>query len=571
MDVRTRVAESERSVRRAPLTLGTFLKMRAALVVLLGIVSAAAFAEKILLIPIDSRPASGQFAEMIGNISDAQVVQPPEEVLGRFTHPGSPESILGWLENQDLSHFDAVVVSTDMIAFGGLIPSRRLGSPYETALRRLKQLQAIRSRFPEVKFYAFSAIMRLAPTATKENASWRMHLGRLAEVRERYRVTRDPAAKRTLSNLLRMIPAQEVVRYDTVRKRNHDLQQALLRLTKYGSFDYVILGQDDAQPFGPHLTEIAALRKTSEALGIGHRVYFAEGVDQQPNVLVSRALLTARGWSPRVRLVYSDERGRKKVAPYESKTIEGSLKDQIIASGARPAVPHGEFDYTLYLNTPNPDPIAFQQFLATMSADLSAGRPVGVADINLGKDGTADPDLFSFLRERNRMVNLISYAGWNTAGNTMGTAIPAANVYLLAKKINANPYRREVAQQEFLLHRFVNDFQYHKFTRPYAYRMIDASSRASREETYGDDFEDVNTFVRQDLGRHLEDTFREQFLGRRIVAGNNEYAFEGLDRVRIYLPWPRAYEVRLEFQLTTRPVFALAPQGPELTARDRSK
>jgi hypothetical protein len=509
-------------------------------------------AERILLIPLDSRPAAGQFAEMIGSMANVQVVQPPYITLGRFTHPGHPEAILKWLESQDFSDVTAVIVSTDMIAYGGLIHSRLNDTSFELAMQRLRRLEEIRRKAPTVRFYGFSAVMRLAPTATKATAAWRMQLARYAEVKERHRINKDAASLQTLRNLQARIPPQEIEKYEATRERNHRVQQALVRMTQSGAFDYLILGQDDAQPIGPHIPETARLRQMVTNLNIGGLVYFCEGIDQHSNVLVSRALLRSRDWIPRVRLVYSDEEGKRRVADYESKTIEQSLRDQVLASGARPAIPDQPYDYTLYLNTPDRRAPEFRDFVEQLTAEVDQGFPVSVADINLGKNGTADPELFDVLSREDRMMKLLSYAGWNTAGNTMGTAIPAANVYLLARRIGTDPVQREIAQREFLLHRFVNDFEYHQFTRPQAYRMIDTSPRASREETYGLEFEAVNDYVRRDLSVRLEQTFRDQFLGRRFFAGTKQYEVSGIDDVRVFLPWPRAYEVRLEFRLQAR-------------------
>ena len=154
-------------------------------------------------------------------------------------------------------------------------------------------------------------------------------------------------------------------------------------------------------------------------------------------------------------------------------------------------------------------------------------------------------------------MRLVSYAGWNTAGNTMGTAIPAANVYLLAKRSpHIDQLKSEVAQHEFLLHRYVNDFAYHRVTRAEAYQQIAADGFGSPDEIYGAEYDKINDFVQQDLGRWLETYFQEQFLGRHFLAGQREFEFSGIDDVRIWLPWPRAYEVRLQFKLEARPVEA---------------
>ena len=90
------------------------------------------------------------------------------------------------------------------------------------------------------------------------------------------------------------------------------------------------------------------------------------------------------------------------------------------------------------------------------------------------------------------------------------------------------------------------------------YHLIDSIHSANREEAYGEDWNTLNNFVRQDLNAHLQDTFKEEFLGKRFNAGNKEYEVASLDDVKIFLPWPRAYEVRLEFKMQAREVPPIA-------------
>jgi len=522
---------------------------------LLGIALNAS-AQQVILIPLDDRPATGQFAQMIAKMAGVDVKMPPEAVLGRFTTPGQPEEILKWLEKEPLNDTLAVIVSTDMVAFGGLIASRTVDTPQETAIRRLDRLAAIKKANPNVPFFACSSVMRLTPTATKSTAAWRLQLGRYAEVKERYRRTLDRKYLETLRNLQAKIPPQEIQRYDQIRSRNHAVQMHLVQQLKTFTYEYLLFGQDDAQPYGPHIPETQKLRAKATSSGVGGKVYFGEGVDQMSNILVSRSLLKWRGWTPRVRLVYSDDAERKSIADYESKTIEESLRDQLLSSGSRPSTTD-EYDYALFLNTPNRRDNKFHEFTEALTTEVDQSFPVAVADIDLGKDGTSDPELFSALNQQGRMVKLLAYAGWNTAGNTMGTTIPAANTYLLARQAGFSDLQRELSRREFILHRFVNDFAYHKYVRPRAYQMIDSTPDASREETYGPAFDSVNSFVQQELSRYLEETFNSQFLGQKFFAGNKQYEIDGIENIKITLPWPRAYEVRLEFNLRASEVITI--------------
>ncbi len=509
---------------------------------------------KMLLVPIDDRPATGQFAQMIAGIAGVRIELPPAHLLGQFLFPGDPEGILQWLGQQNLGQYQAVILSTDMIAFGGLIASRVPNVPTSVAIDRLQRLEAIRHRTPGVPFYGFSAIMRLAPTSTTETKPWRDLLPKAIIARDRF--SRNPRVGNLVefARLALKLPAGVLSSYDAARDRNFEVQQELLRLTKDGTLDYVILGQDDAQPEGPHIHERTLLRQQASSIKVQDKVYFCEGIDQHANVLVSRALLSQLEYEPKIRIVYADPLGTNITPPYETQPVHTSIQEQITASGARATANADEADYTLYVNTPEPRPAHFKEFVGSLRNEIDMGFPIAVADINLGKTGTGDPNLFEVLNEGERAMKLLAYAGWNTAGNTIGTTIPAANVYLASRRTTTDPLTRELNQRAFLLHRLVNDFEYHRFTRPMIYAYIDRNPPATREEAYGDRFTAMNRLAQEDLRRRLDEMFQSHFMGKRFFAGTRQYEVEGLRDVDIALPWPRAYEVRLGFRIQAREV-----------------
>jgi hypothetical protein len=501
-------------------------------------------------VPLDSRPAAGQYAQLIGKIDGVEVKMPTYEALGRFTTQGNPDKILDWLEDQDLKHTSALIVSTDMICYGGLIASRVYDVSTVVATRRLQRLIDIKKRNPDVKLYLFSATMRLTPTATRRASKIRLKIAKYEERRDMAERGADPDAKVQMEQIRRLLPKSEIDLYEMTRARNHAIQKHLIQMTQDSAIDFLVIGQDDARPYGPHVKENIELRQLVRQLDLNAKVYFCEGVDQHSSVLLSRALLKQANWSPRVRVLYSDDNGKNQFANFETVKIGDSLAGQLLASGARPVGPDGAYDYTLYLNTPKRREEPFQEFLDRLKADLDRGHPVAVADINLGVDGTADPELFNALWQHGRLMNLLSYAGWNTAGNTIGTSIPAANVYLLARRSKGDALAREVAQREFLIHRFVNDYAFHKYTRPSAYALIEPDHH---EEIYGDEWDEVNNYVSRDLLRQLRTFFDKGFLNKTITVGVNQYKFVGIDGGKVWLPWPRPYEVRLEFHVEVTP------------------
>ena len=502
---------------------------------------------RILLIPLDSRPAAGQFAQMIGAINNTKVDIPPVEILGKFTVPGDVEKILQWLEAQNLDDVSNIIVSGDMLAYGGLIASRVNDVDAGVGTKRLQRLIDFkRKTSPDIKLTIFMSTMRLTPTATKAAASYRINLAKYEEMKDRYERTHDASLPAKLNNMRRVVPAVEILRYERTRRRNVEVQSALLRMCIGPEIEFLIMGQDDAKPDGPQIQENAKLKKLAEQYRVQSKVYFCEGIDQHSNLLLSRAILSQRNWKPRVRIVYSDENGKDQYALYESKTVKDSLQDQLFASGAEMALEGQEYDYSLYVNSPKRSELHFQEFLEKMRGEIDQGFPVAVADINFGANGSSDEELFNFLVRSGKAYKLLAFAGWNTAGNTMGTSIPAANVYLCARKYEVEPLKREVAQREFLIHRMINDWAYHRFTRPATYAMID-SLQDQRDEIYGTNFDAVNKFAAADLRKHIAQIFQAQFQLRRFTAGTKEYQIDDMMNLTIGLPWPRAYEIRVEF------------------------
>src|SRR5690606_21090644 len=144
---------------------------------------------------------------------------------------------------------------------------------------------------PKLPIYVFSSLMRTAPTATEETRSFRVELARFAELMERLERTGDASLKFEINRLRALVPKTEMERYYAARKRNMAIHRALIKFAALGIIDYLVIGADDAQAYGPHYPEMQELRAAAKDAGIAGKVYFCEGVDQHANLLVSRLVL----------------------------------------------------------------------------------------------------------------------------------------------------------------------------------------------------------------------------------------------------------------------------------------
>ena len=519
----------------------------------------------LVLLPIDDRPAVGQFAQMIGRIADHEVAMPPRELLGRFTQPGNVAKLDEWLRAQDYRKVDALIVSLDMLCYGGLVASRTHAASEESALRQLEFFRWFKKQHPRKPVYVFSTIKRVAPTATAKTRGTHDKLARWAELKDRVAKTNDDKLKTELAQLESELAPSAIADDLAARKRNLNVNLAALELVKQNLINEMVLLQDDAREFGLHRQDQAKLRERLKELKLETRVPIYNGADEGSLSLVSRAILDKFQSKARIAVVYSSEKSKTTIAPYEDHPLQFTVESQIRAAGGVVVKDNEPFDYRLYVNAPATERGEFNQFVGKLLAELKAQRPVALADLLFPAPhhSGADERLIEALKREKLIDALVGYAAWNTAGNTLGTAIPAANLRTFFRnKLNdlaVRGARAEAAHLEFLLHRYVGDYLYHDLVRPVA--------NANLRKAVGDGtvtyeltpelYAAANKEVAERLKAETENFFAEYFQGKTYTysyQGRRAHSFtvEALKDLNIYLPWSRTFEAVVEYQVTTK-------------------
>ena len=91
---------------------------------------------RIAFVPIDNRPVCYNLAKDIASIDEAiEFLLPPREYLGNLKKIADYDAILNWLN--ECPKPDAIILSLDTIAYGGLIPSRRSKDTLEEVKNRI--------------------------------------------------------------------------------------------------------------------------------------------------------------------------------------------------------------------------------------------------------------------------------------------------------------------------------------------------------------------------------------------------------------------------------------------------
>ncbi|MDR6197335.1 DUF4127 family protein [Siphonobacter sp. SORGH_AS_0500] len=494
---------------------------------------------RILLIPLDDRPPCLQFTQRMGQIAGAEVVAPPLAMLGQFTTPGQSEAIGQWILSQDLSSFDAAIVCLDMLAYGGLVGSRVHQVPLETAVKRLEIIAKLREKAPRLPLYAQSVLMRLAPSADMKNDAYRAQLARWAEI------SPDPSRQEETAQLAKVIPATALADYQQARLRNHTINQKAIEWVKKGIIDYLLITQDDAKPQGVHIAEGQRLREQIHQQNLQAKVALQPGTDEVSMLLLARFLTQKAAFTPKIKVYYSSDSLSKRAMPFEDRPLTTSVRYQIESAGATQVDKETDAQILLYVYTSRQQPQRAISFVNEIKEKLASKKHVIVADIDPVGNVQGGDSVFSALLIKHQLLPALSgYASWNTAGNTLGTALPQGVTYYLASQRFKQPKTALYsAQQWFLLNRVLDDYYFHTLIRPEANRRFGKPGLGALilDESRN---KQVEAFCLERLQGYLKTLEQDYFTSKPFAS-----FCQRPQHLQFSLPWHRTFEALIDFDL----------------------
>jgi hypothetical protein len=502
---------------------------------------------KVCLLPLDERPATLRYPVLLGAIAGIEVVTPPADLLGSRRRAMDTRALGAWLVRA-AKGCDAAIVSCEALAHGGLVPSRISHETVGVVTARLDALRAAKASNPRLKILGSSVISRVANDnhAGEEPDYWAVHgcaLHAYSATLDRH--AQGAASDRELRRATGRIP--EAIRRDfhARRLRNHTVNLAAVHLAAEGVFDFLAVTSDDTSPFGLPAREKRWIAEQATTLGLGARLLMYPGADEVACALLARVVNEGRAQAPRFAVAHVAPRDADTIPPFEDVPVGESVLRQLRAAGAvhvRSAQPG---DTLLALNTPIPgrgvfDPVhaatdarSRVQLTDRMAARLEAARVRGihVAVADVAYANGADPVLIAALFQHTDLAALHGYAGWNTAGNTLGTVITQASCARLA-----TTSARGDALRAFTFHRLIEDWGYQHLVRA---ELRDTwRARHGRTEPASGEIRSANAWIERRLTALAEDLpgLGQQF---RVVPGSTR------------LPWRRTFEV--DFDVETRP------------------
>ena len=376
---------------------------------------------RICFIPIDDRPVCYTLPKDICAMDeDIELFIPPRDCLGSLIRYSKTDKIFDWMRH--LPSMDALVLSLDTLAYGGLIPSRRVNDSIEEIKFRIEPLKSV---ITGKKVYAFSSIMRISNNNCNEEEKeyWKDWGKKIFEYS--YNSSKYWHAPQN------DIPSDILRDYLKTRKRNFEINKMYLDWQNEGLFDTLIFSKDDCAEYGFNVDEAKKLEK------LGGKT--KTGADEIPLTLLSRAIKKEIKIFPK----FTEPEYKDRVSNYEDVSIEKSVLSQLELGGFDVAESEEKADIVLVVNN-----FVEKQGEHVMGWDtplydknfIPPQKPYAVADVRYANGG--DNGFVNQLFNTDLPLPQYGYSGWNTSANTLGSLLAGIKVKFGAKNYSDRAYNR---------------------------------------------------------------------------------------------------------------------------------
>lgn len=407
---------------------------------------------KIALIPIDNRPVCYNLVKEISDIdNDLELFLPDRKLLGGLRSTANIDGILNWLKN--IEKVDAIVVSLDTIAYGGLIPSRRSKETIEEVKSRLEKIKTLLKK--GTKVYAFSSIMRISNNNVNEEEKeyWDKYGTKIFEYSYKFHQEGIETTD---------VPHEILNDYLATRQRNFQINKMYIEWLEEGLFDTLVFSKDDCAEFGLNVLESEILTRLIKEKNLSMKNKYGlvkTGADEIPLSLFARAVVDFnKGFNkdaPKIFPKFLAPEHKDLISNYEDISIEKSVLAQIDLSDATISE-EDSADMILIVNNFEEKQGEIVMGIKTQPFNGSFNlpkKPYMIADVRYA-NGADNSFVRTLLKKNFDFNNFYGYSAWNTSANTLGSLICAGIVRFFAQNYNEESFKT------LQMTRFLDDWAY---------------------------------------------------------------------------------------------------------------
>ncbi|WP_195946105.1 DUF4127 family protein [Paraclostridium bifermentans] len=401
--------------------------------------------KKIVYIPLDERPCNLLYPKyMLEGSKDVKLVTPPMNLLGKKKRPCDIDKLWDFI-NEEVKDAFAIVMSIEMVIYGGLLPSRIHNLSKSDCERYFKNIRNLKSINKNIKIYASNLIMRTPKyNSSDEEPDYYEEYGERIFKRaylkdKKERVGLSEFEENELKEILNTLPKKYYEDYENRRNFNINNNLKVLDFVKNNNIDFLSIPQDDSSEFGYTAMDQKKVVNKIKQERLQRKVYMYPGADEVGSALIARAISEYKNKKLKIYPLFSSTLGPTIIPLYEDRIINESLKSHVMVTNSILVQDYKDADIVLAYNTPgkvmqesweqdNKD-ITYSSFrnltffVENIKQCIDDKKEVIIADCAFSNGG--DLELISLLDNYEVLDKLLSYKGWNTNCNTLGTTLAA--------------------------------------------------------------------------------------------------------------------------------------------------
>jgi len=403
---------------------------------------------RIVFLPVDERFCTRDYFILACNAMNIEIITPPKDLLGKKKVPPDMTVLLGWLD-KNIQPSDLLVLSIDMLVYGGLIPSRIGIEKYSTLENRLNLLKAFKSR--QTKIYATSALTRIpAYNMSEEEPDYWDYFGETI-----YKLSKEYTKKQPEETFKIFLRHHNDELHDWIiddlcerRERNFKVIEKTIDLLNEGIIDFYNLVLDDNSENSMSIFEANQHALHIKENNLTHKVSIHPGADEAALTLLSRAMCDHFHYSPKFKIEYINPDFKAYIPPYEGSPFKESLKNHIEAAGGK--ITDENEDILFIANNPinklNSDQQkkdSINDYSVLNSIDTTK-RIISFSDPKYVNG--ADNQFVERILNKQIDWKTANYSGWNTSGNTIGTSCALSILQYFGKTNDLSINESEIEQ-----------------------------------------------------------------------------------------------------------------------------
>lgn len=502
--------------------------------------------QRILLLPLDSRPVCSTMVQKLGALAGLNVILPPKACLDNYRTPSDRQKLLQWLQTNQ-PKYDYSIISADNLLHGGLLAARMNTATPEEEDALLKQLQQLT---PAKHQAIFSVIPRLLVSDQLLPDRWYQYqLMRYSQLADMVRITGSFALTQELRRTEAKIPAKVLDKY---RSRYQQSDRFNLSLLKLANADrQITFGQDDASPIGlPHASAVR-LQSSIAAQQLQQQAQLTYGADEIASLLLTRFYLQQSKWQPKVYLHYASPQAEGLDMPYMAVCVGTALRNQLKLIGATEVTTPAAADLICYINCGNDNFRPSAKQAQELQQMLDQGYKVALIDSSANFE--AEELMLPQLLANNIQINrLAAYAAWNTFSNSSGTALAQGLLFCgRLRQLQAAGAAADrlaalyAANLSFTAERILEDYYYQKLVHPKLRQTLEAFG-TNPVELDSEDKTETEQYIQGKLSLQAYRLLHDN-LGRTPFYRQNGHSYYLRDlSVGSKLPWARIFEAELQ-------------------------